>query len=93
MPRSVTPSTLSLLHRLLAMDPNGSHWAEHLGVSRAAVSIARVRGRLSPTMAGTAADLLGENPEPWIALAALEAEPETRARNKLIRALATKLNS
>jgi len=42
---------------------------------------------LSPTIAGGIAAQLGENPTQWIALAALEAEPESPTKKALVRAL------
>ncbi|TXK26223.1 hypothetical protein FVQ98_14715 [Ottowia sp. GY511] len=41
------------------------------------VAQAKKRGRLSPVLAGTIAIELGEEPQRWIAIAALEAEKES----------------
>ena len=45
--------------------------------------MAQKRGRLSPVLAGHFAMKLGENPEHWIAVAALEAEPESSLLEEL----------
>ena len=45
-----------------------------------------MRGRLSTTMAGNLGRLLGEKDiEQWVALAGLEAEPESYAKSRVLR--------
>lgn len=90
--RNETKTTMHLLHQALAQDPNASTWARHLGLSRAALSIARARGRLSPTVAGNLARLLGEDVDKWVVIAALEAEPASYGLDK-VRSMVRALNS
>lgn len=79
-------TTMQLLTRALATKKQ-ARWAELLEVSDATLSVAKRRGRLSPTIAGEIAKELGEDPRDWIAIAALEAEPETTAKRSLLRSL------
>jgi hypothetical protein len=69
-------STMQLLSKALSVH-RAAHWVEDMNLSKSAISMAQKRGRLSPTLAGNLAIKLGENPEHWIAVAALEAEPES----------------
>lgn len=69
--------TLELLDKALAENPSPKSWCDKLKVARSALNTARIRGRLSPALAGGLAIELGEDARQWIAVAALEAEPET----------------
>lgn len=69
-------NSLDLLHRALKIKRAAS-WARELGITESAISTARKRGRLSPTMAGYFAIRLGEDPIKWAGIAALEAEPDS----------------
>lgn len=84
------PTTMQLLDRALSVKTQ-ARWADSLELSDAALSQAKKRGRLSPTVAGSIAAELGDNPEHWIAIAALEAEPPSPARTTLMRKLGTVL--
>ena len=76
--------TLELLNKALEKKTI-SDWARAFNVSPSAITNARARGRLSPVFAGNLAIELGESPEHWMAIAAMEAEPDspllTRLRN------------
>lgn len=74
--------TLELLARALAMK-SASAWAHELNMTPGAITNAKTRGRLSPTLAGNLAMKLGESPEHWIAVAALEAEPDSTLLQRL----------
>lgn len=77
-------TTMQLLHKALAERAlTEADWCRELGISRTSLSVAKTRGRLSPVVAGNLARLLGEDMEHWIAVAALEAQPNTYGRNKL----------
>jgi len=78
------PNTMQLLEKALAVK-RAAHWATEMDLSSGALTNARNRGRLSPTLAGNLALRLGENPETWIAIAALEAEPESPMKKALMR--------
>lgn len=68
--------TIDLLDKALKQKTI-SEWARTFNMTPSAITNARARGRLSPTLAGNLAMKLGENPEQWIAIAALEAEPQS----------------
>jgi hypothetical protein len=70
------PNTMQLLDQALQKQ-RASVWARELNLTDSAITQAKKRGRLSPVLAGNLAIKLGENPEHWIAVAALEAEPES----------------
>lgn len=75
-------STMDLLDEALSKN-TASFWCRELSVNRTALAVARARGRLSPTIAGNLARLMGLDTERWIAIAAVEAEPETRGKAKI----------
>lgn len=79
-------TTMDLLDKALST-PNKTQtaWCKELQIGRTTLAVARIRGRLSPTIAGNLARLLGEPIEHWIAVAALESEPDTPARTTLIK--------
>lgn len=72
-----------LLDKALAVQPSAKAWCDKLGLSRNTLAVGKFRGRLSPAIAGGLAMELGENPEHWIAIAALEAEPESTLLQRL----------
>jgi hypothetical protein len=59
-------------------------WAREMNIDRAAFSMAKKRGRLAPVVAGYIAMKLGADPEHWIAVAALEAEPKSALLTELL---------
>ena len=69
-------NTMQLLEKALTLK-RASHWATELYLSSGTITNARNRGRLSPTLAGNLAMKLGESPVHWIAIAAIEAEPDS----------------
>lgn len=69
--------TIELLERALAINPSPKAWCDELKLNRTAINVARNRGRLSPVLAGNLAIKLGENPQQWIVIAALEAEQDS----------------
>jgi hypothetical protein len=77
-------STLDLLSKALKTH-TASDWARTFEISPSAITNARQRGRLSPVMAGNFAIKLGEDATQWIAIAALEAEPESDYKRALLR--------
>lgn len=76
-------TTMDLLHKALTVK-RAAHWASELELSSGTLTNARQRGRLSPTLAGNLAMKLGENPVQWIAVAAMEAEPESSYKKQLL---------
>jgi hypothetical protein len=79
----VMPNTMDLLQKALSVK-RAAHWCDELNVDVSTISKAKQRGRLSPVLAGNLAIKLGENPEHWIAVAALEAEPESELLTRLL---------
>lgn len=76
------PNTMDLLQKALNVQ-RAAHWCNELNLDPSSISQAKKRGRLSPVLAGHFAIKLGENPEHWIAVAALEAEPESELLARL----------
>jgi len=76
-------SSLQLLEKALKVDPSQAYWCKQLQVSRTTLSVAKIRGRLSPIVAADLARLLGENIEHWTTVAVLESEPPSYKVNKL----------
>lgn len=79
-------TTMELLTKALQPEHGmtATKWCEKLGVNRTALAVAKARERLSPTMAGKIAVSLGEDAVKWIAIAALEAEPESTGKRELV---------
>lgn len=75
-------TTMNLYERALAKQ-HAAAWARDLNITRAALSIAKKQGRLSPVLAGNFAMELGEDPEHWVAVAALEAEKDSELLARL----------
>ena len=76
-------TTQDLLTKALTMH-TAAKWADTLDLTRQTFANAKRRGRLSPVLAGHIAMKLGENPTQWIAIAALEAEPESSNKKRLM---------
>lgn len=79
------PSTIELLSKALDIK-RAAHWCEDLNIDLSTISKAKQRGRLSPTLAGSFAIELGEDAMQWVAIAALEAEPDSELLRRLYTA-------
>ncbi|RYH18041.1 MAG: hypothetical protein EON54_27620 [Alcaligenaceae bacterium] len=75
-------TTMDLFQKALGVQ-HAAAWARDLNVTRATFSMATKQQRLSPVLAGNIAMKLGEDPEHWIAVAALEAAPESELLARL----------
>lgn len=64
---------------------NAAAWARTFNITPSAFSQAKKQGRLSPVLAGNFAIELGEDPEHWIAIAALEAEKDSELLARLTK--------
>lgn len=82
-------ATIDLLNKAKSLIPSDAEWCRKLGISRTTLAVARVRGRLTPTVAGAMAQAISEDPQLWIAVAALEAAPEGHLNQQLWNALHT----
>ncbi len=83
MHTSEPDKSLQLLHKALNQEPSQAFWCKQLGVSRTTLSVAQIRGRLTPIVAADLARLLGESIEHWTTVAALEAQPPSHKVAKL----------
>lgn len=61
-----------------------SAWARKFNVVPSTFTNAKRAGRISPALAGNLAIELGESPEEWIAIAAIEAEKESPLLRRLL---------
>jgi hypothetical protein len=80
-------TTMALLNLALESDSLRA-WSRRLGLSEQALRTARSRGRLSPAIAGSLAEELGEDPGTWIVIAALETERESACKTRMVRRFA-----
>lgn len=76
--------TMDLFAKALKVQ-HAAAWANELNLTRATFSMAKKKQRLSPVLAGNLAIKLGEDATQWIAIAALEAEPESDYKKALLR--------
>lgn len=77
-------TTMNLIEQALTLKP-AQHWHEQLGLNRNALHNARMRGHLSPAIAGALAEAMGLDPQPWIVIAALEGEKESACKSRMVR--------
>jgi hypothetical protein len=75
---------MELLNKALTVKKQ-AEWAKTLNITDSAFSKAKERGRLSPTLAGALASHMEEDSAKWIAIAAIEAEPDTPLRDRLLK--------
>lgn len=66
-----------------------SAWADTLGLTKRALYTAKYRGSLSPAVAGALAEELGEEPGPWMVVAALEGERDSACKTRMVRKFLT----
>lgn len=85
--------SIDLLDKALEGGDTQRELSRKLGMTSSTLSVARHRKRLSPTAAGTLARWVGLDPTPWMALAAVEAEPKSRLRDALLDTLQKQLKS
>lgn len=86
------PTTMNLLDAALhqAAMPE---WTRRLGLSKQALYNARDRGHLSPAIAGALAEELGQDPQKWIVVAALESERDSACKERMLKRLRAKVFS
>lgn len=77
-------STMTLLDKALALNA-APYWHEKLGLNRNALHNARMRGHISPAIAGALAEELGEEPQKWIVVAALESERDSACKDLMVK--------
>lgn len=81
-------TTMNLLDAALEKHP-APYWHKKLGLSRTVLHTAKIRGNLSPAIAGALAEELGEPVEKWIVIAALESERESACKSRMVRKFIT----
>ena len=77
-------STADLLQKALSKEEM-PYWTKKLGLARQTLHTAKVRGRLSPAIAGALAEELGEDAAAWMVVAALEGERESACKTRMIK--------
>lgn len=82
-------STIELLDKALTQHAT-PYWTSRLELARTTLHTARVRGHLSPAIAGALAEELGESPEEWIVIAALESERDSACKGRMLQRAAQK---
>jgi hypothetical protein len=80
-------STMNLLDKALAHQP-APYWHERLNLSRNALHNAKMRGHISPAIAGALAEELGQNVNEWIVIAALESERDSACKKRMLKRIA-----
>lgn len=77
------PTTMDLLKKALEIEP-APFWHNELKLSRNALHNAKLRGHISPAIAGALAEKLGENVDRWIVIAALESEKASACKDRML---------
>lgn len=81
-------TTLDLLEKALAQQP-APYWTERLNLARTTLATAKVRAHLSPAIAGALAEEMGEDPQKWMVIAALEGERDSACKSRMMRKFLT----
>lgn len=76
-------TTMRLLEKALDKEP-APYWTKRLKLARTTLNTSKVRGHLSPAIAGAIAEELGEDVEQWIVIAALESERDSACKNRML---------
>jgi len=79
-------NTLELLAKAEQIKPI-PEWVRELKLSRNALNNARSRGHLSPAIAGSIAERLGEDVDRWIVIAAIESEKDSACKERMLKRL------
>lgn len=79
-------STLTLLDKALQIAPMPV-WTKKFHLTRNAISTAKYSGKLTPVLAGNFALELGEDPQKWMAVAVIEGEKDSPAKQLLMKQL------
>lgn len=77
-------NTMQLLEKALKQQP-APYWTAKLKLARNTLSTAKVRGHLSPAIAGALAEELGEDASSWMVIAALEGERESACKARMVK--------
>ena len=77
-------NTMNLLDDALAKE-SATTWTQRLNLSKSALATAKMRGHLSPAIAGALAEELGQDAQKWIVIAALESERDSACKTRMVR--------
>ncbi len=77
-------TTKNLLEEALKMHP-APYWTGKLKLARTTLNTAKVRGHLSPAIAGALAEELGQPVKDWIVIAALESERDSACKARMVK--------
>ena len=81
-------TTLDLLEKALSQQP-APYWTQKLNLARTTLATAKVRGHLSPSIAGALAEEMGEDAQKWLVIAALEGERDSACKSRMVRKFLT----
>ncbi len=81
-------TTMELLEKAMTVK-TATAWTRELKLSRTALAMAKMRGNLSPAIAGTLAEELGEDAQTWIVRAALESERDSACKDRMVSKFAS----
>lgn len=81
-------TTMDLLEKALSKEP-APYWTKKLNLSRNTLGTSKVRGHLSPAIAGALAEELGEDYQKWMVIAALESERDSACKTRMVRKIIT----
>lgn len=76
-------TTMDLLNHATKDNIKDAEWCRRLGINRTTLSVARLRGHLTPVVAGAMAKELGLDATMWTAKAAVEAAPNSALKDML----------
>ncbi|BEP95675.1 hypothetical protein GmRootA79_40590 [Acidovorax sp. A79] len=79
-------TTMNLLAKALEIK-SIPEWTADLGLSDKALYNSQYRQHLSPAIAGTMAERIGEDVDKWIVIAALESEKDSACKQRMMTRL------
>lgn len=82
--------TLDLLQKATNLEPL-PYWTKKLELSKNTLSTSKIRGHLSPAIAGRLAEFLEEDVERWVMIAALESERDSACKTHLLKRMKNRL--
>lgn len=77
-------TTMNLLAEAEAVQ-DLSAWAKKLGLTKRTLYTSKYREHLSPAVAGALAEELGQDPQKWIVIAALESERDSACKTRMVK--------
>ncbi|MFS2205135.1 hypothetical protein [Variovorax sp. Varisp36] len=85
-------TTMNLLEQAFSLHP-APFWTAKLKLARQTLHTAKTRGHLSPAIAGALAEELGQDPDRWIVVAALESERNSACKERMVKRLTRAVRS